>query len=107
MPGESGIEVLPRLLTESPETKVLVLSMQDDPSYVREAFAAGAHGYVLKEAADEEGVSAGGGNAQRRGEGYSPLGAAPGGGDTEERDPAVAGTPSRPRSSGADALGLW
>ena len=58
MPGESGIEVLPRLLTESPETKVLVLSMQDDPSYVREAFAAGAHGYVLKEAADEEVVSA-------------------------------------------------
>jgi two-component system response regulator NreC len=40
MPGESGIDVLPRLLKESPETKVLVLSMQDDPSYVREAFAA-------------------------------------------------------------------
>jgi two-component system, NarL family, response regulator NreC len=58
MPGESGIEVLPKLLKESPATKVLVLSMQDDPSYVREAFAAGASGYVLKEAADEEVVSA-------------------------------------------------
>jgi len=58
MPGESGIEVLPELLKESPETKILVLSMQDDPSYVREAFAAGARGYVLKEAADEEVVSA-------------------------------------------------
>ena len=58
MPGESGIEVLPMLLKESPETRVLVLSMQDDPSYVREAFAAGASGYVLKEAADEEVVSA-------------------------------------------------
>jgi two-component system response regulator NreC len=58
MPGESGIEVLPKLLKESPETRVLVLSMQDDPSYVREAFAAGAQGYVLKEAADEEVVSA-------------------------------------------------
>jgi two-component system response regulator NreC len=58
MPGESGIEVLPNLLKESPETKVLVLSMQDDPSYVREAFAAGASGYVLKEAADEEVVAA-------------------------------------------------
>jgi two-component system response regulator NreC len=58
MPGESGIEVLPKLLKESPETKVLVLSMQDDPSYVREAFAVGASGYVLKEAADEEVVSA-------------------------------------------------
>jgi two-component system response regulator NreC len=58
MPGESGIDVLPRLLEESPETKVLVLSMQDDPRYVREAFAAGAQGYVLKEAADDEVVSA-------------------------------------------------
>ena len=58
MPGESGIDVLPKLLKESPETRVLVLSMQDDPSYVREAFAAGASGYVLKEAADEEVVSA-------------------------------------------------
>ena len=58
MPGESGIEVLPTLLKESPDTRVLVLSMQDDPSYVREAFAAGAQGYVLKEAADEEVVSA-------------------------------------------------
>jgi DNA-binding NarL/FixJ family response regulator len=58
MPDESGIEVLPKLLHESPETKVLVLSMQDDARYVREAFAAGASGYVLKEAADEEVVAA-------------------------------------------------
>jgi two-component system, NarL family, response regulator NreC len=58
MPGESGLEVLPKLLKESTGTKVLILSMQDDPSYVREAFAAGASGYVLKEAADEEVVSA-------------------------------------------------
>jgi DNA-binding NarL/FixJ family response regulator len=58
MPGESGIDVLPKLLHESRETRILVLSMQDDPSYVREAFAAGASGYVLKEAADEEVVSA-------------------------------------------------
>lgn len=58
LPGESGIEALPTLLKESPETRVLVLSMQDDPRYVREAFGAGASGYVLKEAADEEVVSA-------------------------------------------------
>ena len=58
MPGESGIEALPSLVKESPETKVLVLSMQDDPRYVREAFAAGASGYVLKEAADIEVVGA-------------------------------------------------
>jgi two-component system response regulator NreC len=58
MPGESGIEVLPRLKAEAPDAKVLVLSMQDDPLYVREAFAQGASGYVLKEAADSEVVSA-------------------------------------------------
>ena len=58
MPGESGVDVLPRLLKEAPGARVLVLSMQDDPRYVREAFAAGASGYVLKEAADSEVVEA-------------------------------------------------
>jgi two-component system, NarL family, response regulator NreC len=58
MPGRSGIEAIPDLLQEAPGTKVLVLSMQDDPAYVREAFGAGASGYVLKEAADAEVVAA-------------------------------------------------
>ena len=58
MPGESGIEGLPKLRHEAPDARVLVLSMQDDPRYVREAFAAGANGYVLKEAADNEVVQA-------------------------------------------------
>jgi DNA-binding NarL/FixJ family response regulator len=58
MPDQSGLDVLPTLLREHPETKVLVLSMQDDPQYVRQAFAAGASGYVLKEAADTEVVAA-------------------------------------------------
>ena len=58
MPGESGIEAIPKLLREVAALKVLVLSMQDDPHYVREAFAAGASGYVLKEAADAEVVEA-------------------------------------------------
>jgi DNA-binding NarL/FixJ family response regulator len=58
MPDQSGIEVLPQLLHEQPDTKVLILSMQDDPRYVREAFSAGASGYVLKEAADAEVVAA-------------------------------------------------
>jgi two-component system, NarL family, response regulator NreC len=58
MPGESGLEGLPRLLHEHPGVKVLILSMQDDPRYLREAFAAGASGYVLKEAADTEVVTA-------------------------------------------------
>jgi two-component system response regulator NreC len=58
MPGGSGIDATPAVLKEAPDAKVLVLSMQDDPTYVREAFAAGASGYVLKEAADTELVTA-------------------------------------------------
>jgi len=58
MPGSSGIEGTPLVLHEAPDAKVLVLSMQDDPRYVREAFAQGASGYVLKEAADTEVVEA-------------------------------------------------
>ena len=58
MPGKSGIEGMPALLQAVPGAKVLVLSMQDDPRYVREAFDAGASGYVLKEAADTEVVRA-------------------------------------------------
>ena len=55
---KSGVDVTPELIHEQPQARVLVLSMQDDPRYVREAFAAGAHGYVLKEAADTELVTA-------------------------------------------------
>jgi two-component system response regulator NreC len=58
MPGQSGIEGVPQVLKEAPGCKVLVLSMQDDPRYVREAFGAGASGYVLKEAVDAEVVAA-------------------------------------------------
>lgn len=58
MPGRSGIEAAPELLAAAPAARLLVLSMQDDPTYVREAFAAGAMGYVLKEAADAEVVTA-------------------------------------------------
>ena len=58
MPGKSGIEGMPAVLQAVPDVKVLVLSMQDDPRYVREAFEVGASGYVLKEAADTEVVGA-------------------------------------------------
>ena len=58
MPEKGGIEGMPAVLQAVPEAKVLVLSMQDDPRYVRAAFEAGASGYVLKEAADTEVVSA-------------------------------------------------
>jgi two-component system, NarL family, response regulator NreC len=58
MPDQSGLDAMPTLLHERPEMKVLILSMQDDPQYIRQAFAAGASGYVLKEAADTEVVAA-------------------------------------------------
>ena len=58
MPGKSGIEATPSILQAVPTARVLVLSMQDDPRYVREAFDAGARGYVMKEAADAEVVAA-------------------------------------------------
>jgi two-component system response regulator NreC len=58
MPGTGGIEATRLVLHEAPEAKVLVLSMQDDPRYVHEAFAAGASGYILKEAADTDVVEA-------------------------------------------------
>jgi len=58
MPGESGLEGVPKLLHEHPDLRVLVLSMQDDPRYVREAFSVGASGYVLKEAVDTEVIAA-------------------------------------------------
>ncbi len=57
MPGRSGIEACAEIVRAS-KGKVLVLSMQDDPTYVRAAFAAGASGYMLKEAADTELVQA-------------------------------------------------
>jgi DNA-binding NarL/FixJ family response regulator len=58
MPGKTGIEAIPEVLPDAPEAKVLILSMQDDPHYVREAFDAGASGYLLKEAADTDVVAA-------------------------------------------------
>ncbi len=58
MPGRSGLDAAPDILQAAPKTKILVLSMQDDPSYVRQAFSAGATGYLLKEAADDELVQA-------------------------------------------------
>jgi DNA-binding NarL/FixJ family response regulator len=58
MPDGSGLGAVPTLLHEHEGLKVLVLSMQDDPRYVREAFTVGASGYVLKEAADAEVVAA-------------------------------------------------
>jgi two-component system response regulator NreC len=58
MPGASGIEAISAVLREAPDARILILSMQDDPRYVHEAFSAGASGYVLNEGADGEIVDA-------------------------------------------------
>jgi two-component system response regulator NreC len=54
MPGGSILEAIPQLRESTPETAIVVLTMQDDPAFARQALQAGALGYVLKEAADEE-----------------------------------------------------
>jgi len=54
MHGESGLEAIPRVCAATPETSIVVLTMQDDPGFARQALQTGALGFVLKEAADEE-----------------------------------------------------
>jgi len=54
MHGESGLEAIPRLRADAPDTAIVVLTMQDDPGFARQALQSGALGFVLKEAADEE-----------------------------------------------------
>ncbi len=58
MPGGSSLEAIPILREESPDTQIVVLTMQQEPAFAREALGAGALGYVLKEAADDELVEA-------------------------------------------------
>jgi two-component system response regulator NreC len=58
MAGESSLETIPRIVEDSPETRIVMLTMQTDPVFAREALSAGALGYVLKEAADTELVEA-------------------------------------------------
>ncbi len=58
MPGGSSLEMIPIIRAESPETQIVVLTMQQEPAFAREALGAGALGYVLKEAADDELVEA-------------------------------------------------
>jgi two-component system, NarL family, response regulator NreC len=58
MPGGSSLEAIPLIREEAPGTQIVVLTMQEEPAFVRHALAAGAIGYVLKEAADDELVEA-------------------------------------------------
>jgi len=58
MPGEPSLPAIPRLRQSAPDTQIVVLTMQNDPAFARDALRAGAIGYVLKEAADSELVQA-------------------------------------------------
>jgi two-component system response regulator NreC len=54
MPGGSGLAAIPTIREQAPMTAIVVLTMQDDPSFARQALQSGALGFVLKEAADDE-----------------------------------------------------
>ena len=58
MPGESSLAAIPRLLEASADTAIVVLTMQSEPAFARQALQAGARAYVLKEAADDELIEA-------------------------------------------------
>lgn len=58
MPGRGSLEALPDIMAASPETRIVVLTMQSEPAFAREALQAGVLGYILKEAADSELVKA-------------------------------------------------
>ncbi|MBI5670815.1 MAG: response regulator transcription factor [Chloroflexi bacterium] len=54
MPGMDGLAALPQLKQDAPNSRILILTMYDDVSYLQEALNAGAAGYVLKKAVDSE-----------------------------------------------------
>jgi DNA-binding NarL/FixJ family response regulator/tRNA A-37 threonylcarbamoyl transferase component Bud32 len=58
MPGEPSLPAIPRFLDAAPGTAVVMLTMQDDPAYARDALGAGASGYVVKAAAGNDLVDA-------------------------------------------------
>jgi DNA-binding NarL/FixJ family response regulator len=58
MPGMNGLELIKRIKAEYPQVKVLVLSMHAEEQYALRAFSAGANGYVTKDTASAELVTA-------------------------------------------------
>ena len=58
MPGGSGLAAVPRIREQSPDTRIVMLTMQEETAFAREALQAGVLGYILKEAAGEELVKA-------------------------------------------------
>jgi len=58
MPGMNGIEVTRKMHDACPSSQVLILSMHADLEFIYQALHAGAHGYLIKESAGGEVVSA-------------------------------------------------
>lgn len=58
MPGKSGIELIKQVRAEKPKLRVLVLSMHEEEQYAVRAIKAGASGYLTKESATAQLVSA-------------------------------------------------
>jgi two-component system response regulator NreC len=54
MPGGGSLPALRAIRDASPDSGILILTMQDDPGYAREAMSRGARGYVLKEAEEAD-----------------------------------------------------
>ncbi len=58
MPKLDGLTSLKKILEHTPRTRILILTMHSDEQYLREAISRGASGYVVKQAADQEVLSA-------------------------------------------------
>jgi two-component system response regulator NreC len=58
MPDMNGIEATKQIKKTQPEIKVLILTMHEHDEYIFQALRAGASGYILKEAADTELITA-------------------------------------------------
>lgn len=58
MPGRPSLEAIPEMREVAPGTAIVVLTMQKEPAFARQALQLGVLGYVLKEAADDELVQA-------------------------------------------------
>jgi two-component system response regulator NreC len=58
MPGGDSLEAIPEILASSPDTRIVVLTMQNEPAIAQATIQAGASGYVVKDAAGDELIQA-------------------------------------------------
>jgi two-component system response regulator NreC len=100
MPGGPSLKAMPEMHDASPATRVVVLTMQNSPAFVRQALRAGALGYVTKEAADTDVVEA----VRLAASGHSYL--QPGLGARLATEPENEGQPDGLSEREAEVLGL-